>query len=115
MPLEGGQSTKLNDIQSHWLIVYRDKIYYQEIRYTLRCMNLDGSEDEEIAKIRYNYPVLCDNKLCLIDESNKGVVSYLELDHPEAGMQFAEGVCGCARYGEWNTYFWTDGMVVYHK
>lgn len=88
--LDGGESAKLNDIHSHWPIAYKDKIFYQGIindAYTLRCMNLDGSEDMEIAKIKYSYPVLCENRLCLIDEENQGVVSYLNLDNPEDGFQ----------------------------
>lgn len=91
--INGGESTKLNDIHSHWPVVYKDKIYYQGIidaAYTLRCMNLDGTEDQEIAKIRYSYPVLCGDKLCVIDESNKGAISYMELDNPETGFQVIE-------------------------
>lgn len=91
--LDGGESTKLNDVHSHWPIVYKDKIYYQGIinaAYTLRSMNLDGTDDQEIAKIRYRYPVLCGDKLCVIDESKKGAISYLELEDLETGFQVAE-------------------------
>lgn len=91
--MDGTESTKLNDIRSHWPIVYKDKIYYQGIinaAYTLRCMNLDGSDDKEIAKIRYSYPVLCENRLCVIDERNQGVVTYLNLDSPEDGFQIID-------------------------
>lgn len=46
----GGEMTKLNDVRSYDPIVYRDRIYYEALdsdeQYTLRSMNLDGSDEE---------------------------------------------------------------------
>lgn len=90
LPLEGGEITKLNDMRSYWPIVYRDRIYYQGLNdaaYTLRCMKLDGSEDQELAEVEFQTPVLCGDKLCFLDASDFSTVSYLDLSNPETGVQ----------------------------
>lgn len=81
---------KLNDIRSYWPIVYRDQIYYQAVAdaaYTLRRMELDGSEDTEVAKIRYNNSVLCQDRLFLIDMDHQDLLSYLDLTQEDKGIQ----------------------------
>lgn len=88
--LTGEEDVKLNDTRSYWPIVYRDKIYYQAVAdaaYTLRRMELDGSEDTEIAKIRYNNPVVCQDRLFLIDIDHQDILSYLDLTQEEKGIQ----------------------------
>lgn len=90
IPITGGEMTKLNDMHSHWPLVYKDKIYYQGVEdasYTLRCMNLDGSDDTELAAVRYNNPVLCEDKLCFVDVNNPKFILFLDLSNPDMGIQ----------------------------
>lgn len=87
---DGEEDVKLNDIRSYWPIVYRDKIYYQAVAdaaYTLRCMELDGSEDREVAKIHYNNPVICQDRLFLIDIDHQDILSCLDLTQDEKGIR----------------------------
>lgn len=86
----GEEDVKLNDVRSYWPIVYRDKIYYQAVvdaAYTLRRMELDGSEDTEIAKIRYSNPVVCQDRLFLLDIDHQDILSCLDLTQEEKGVQ----------------------------
>lgn len=88
--LTGEEDIKLNDVRSYWPIVYRDKIYYQAVAdaaYTLRRMELDGSEDTEVAKIRYDNPVICQDRLFLIDIDHQDLLSCLDLTQEEKGIQ----------------------------
>ncbi|MBD5493846.1 MAG: DUF5050 domain-containing protein, partial [Lachnospiraceae bacterium] len=88
--LDSGEITKLNDTCSYWPIVYKDKIYYQGLKdaaYTLRCMKLDGTADMELAGLEFETPVICGNKLCFVDLSDHRVVSFLDLENPDAGIQ----------------------------
>lgn len=88
--MTGEEDVRLNAVRSYWPIVYRDKIYYQAVvdaAYTLRCMNLDGSEDTEIAKIQYGNPVICQDRLFLIDLSNQNLLSCLDLTQEEEGIR----------------------------
>lgn len=88
--LTGEEDVKLNDVRSYWPIVYRDKIYYQAVAdaaYTLRRMELDGSGDTEVAKIRYSNPVVCQDRLFLIDIDHQDILSCLDLTQEEKGIQ----------------------------
>lgn len=95
----GEEDVKLNDVRSYCPIVYRDKIYYQAVAdaaYTLRCMELDGSEDTEVAKIRYSNPVVCQDRLFLIDIDHQDLLSCLDLTQEEKGIQTIDiGVEAC--------------------
>lgn len=82
MPLEGGEKTKLNDVESHSPIVYRDKIYYMAIenaQYSIRGMNLDGSDDTVLVQEIPHYMNLRDGVLYYVSEENPGQITCLDV------------------------------------
>ncbi len=79
--------TKLNDLRSYSPLVYRDKIYYTameaEERYSLRCMNLDGSGDVVLEENPVWSMQIRENKLYYNTVNEKDRIFCIDLESEE--------------------------------
>ena len=83
IPKDGGEPVKLNNLHSYDPMVYRDRIYYKALdeneEYTVRSMNLDGSEEEILLPTGAASVNLYNGVLYYVQQDTPNKVCYIDL------------------------------------
>ncbi len=82
IPLSGGNAMKLNDRESAFPIVYRGTIWFSgDDKGTKKIMrmNLDGSEETQMAALEMLTPVLCNEYLCFLNAKDQEKLYMIDL------------------------------------
>ena len=94
MPRDGGEITKLNDVRSYNPIIYHDRIYYKALdsdeQYTVRSMNLDGSDEEIILSEGVLTMNLYDGVLYYVPQDTPSKILYIDLSDETREIQDIE-------------------------
>lgn len=80
---EGGEITRINEVYSFMPTMYKDKIYYLGIEneeYSIRSMDLDGSNEKVIVETDAVFMNLHDGKLYYVDGIDRSKVYFIDLD-----------------------------------
>lgn len=83
VPREGGEITQVNEVYSFMPTMYKDKIYYlgmENEEYSIRSMELDGSDEKVVAETDAVFMNLYDGKLHYVDGTDASRVYFIDLE-----------------------------------
>ena len=115
IPKDGGEMVKLNDVRSYEPMVYQDRIYYKALdeneEYTVRGMNMDGSDEEIILPMGTLQMNLYNGILYYVLQDTPNKVFYIDLaDEAREAHDLELG--DLIRSALKNTYGTTDIQIV---
>lgn len=115
IPKEGGEMVKLNDVRSYEPMVWQDRIYYKALdkseQYTVRGIDLDGSNEEIILPVGTLQMNLYDGILYYVLQDTPNMVFYIDLSDEARDAHELE-LGDLIRSALKNTYGTTDLQLV---
>lgn len=83
VPREGGEITQVNEVYSFMPTMYKDRIYYlgmENEEYSIRSMELDGSDEKVVAETDAVFMNLYDGKLHYVDGTDASRIYLIDLE-----------------------------------
>lgn len=93
VPRKGGETTQINRVYSFMPTVYKDRIYFlgkENEEYSIRSMELDGSDQKVIVETDAVFMNLYDGKLYYVDGADRGKIYFLDLDSEDMAPEVLE-------------------------
>ncbi len=80
--LDGSDETKLNDLPSYFINVYKDKIYYavESDGFSVYTMNKDGSDNKRILEAPANYMTIYNDSIYYSNPDDNSYIYKASLD-----------------------------------